>query len=139
MVKLSNAFANKMPLNELWAELARLTSHINQDNQLSCDDEYPIDVRKRQMVSISQLIQEIERHHTIPKKPVYYTLLYSFGLDSVTIDAVSNDPTHLKRFVQSVYGINDLTWVADEGGVLTASFNINGVNRQYQIKPVEYV
>lgn len=138
MVKLSNAFANTMPLNELWAELARLTSQINQDNQLSCDNEYPIDVRKRQMVSISQLIQEIERHHTIPKKPVYYTLLYSFGADSV-IDAVSNDPTHLKRFVQSVYGINDLTWVADDVGVLTASFNINGVNRQYQIKPVEYV
>lgn len=141
MAKLSDAFGDTLTLKELWSELARSVTRIDQEHQRITDDQYP-ESRSMDMIGITNLFREIERHHggfVRIHEPVY-VLIYQFGEYVEDPDAVSNDPEHLKRFVQEEYGL-ELNWVEGAMGKISASYIKNGVKCVYQILPqhtVEY-
>lgn len=49
-------------IGELWESIAKLSSHIVEDNKVYNGD-YPKSVRDDQLLSIKTMIGEIERHH----------------------------------------------------------------------------
>lgn len=63
MTNLNDAKEGMQTLEELWISLGKISSHVVEDNG-KCDGEYPVTVRKLQMVSIRTLIDAIEAHHT---------------------------------------------------------------------------
>lgn len=63
-IKTTDVIAPNMSLGELWGALARLSSHVNDDNKLYPDSTYPIEIRTIQIRSICSLLEGIQQHHT---------------------------------------------------------------------------
>jgi len=62
MARIDDENEGMQTLGELWRSLSKISTHIDEDNDLYLG-EYPMSVRRHQMISIKAIIKEIETHH----------------------------------------------------------------------------
>lgn len=55
-------------LEELWQSVSELATHVVQDNEKCNNDEYPKDIRTRQVKALEVLLDNIKETHDIIKE-----------------------------------------------------------------------
>jgi hypothetical protein len=83
-MKVTDAKEGKKSIGELWEALAKLSSHVVDDNKLYADDGYPL-VRDMQLCTMKSFIKELDRHHNTDDNDKLASVLnkteVSFGIE----------------------------------------------------------